>query len=104
MVYLYIDGTFAAGTRRSSSDVENIYQAVPKYITITGQYADVYVYNIRFYRRALSANEITDLYLLNINDSNTFIEEYTNNNVLDNGGAVTVSSIPDNIPYIILTG
>ena len=104
MVYLYINGTIVAGTRRAGSDVENIYQAVPEYVSITGQYADVYIYDILFYRRALTANEMTDLYLLHINNADTFIEEYNNNNVLDNGGSVTVSSVPDNIPYIILTG
>jgi len=104
MVYLYINGIVTGGIRRTSAAAETIYQPSPSNITISGQYADVYLYAVSYYRRALSANEMVDLYLLNINDTTTFIDEYDNNNVIDDGGTITVSSIPDNIPYVILTG
>lgn len=102
MLYLYINGTIVGGVLRSQADT--IYQATPANITINGEKANIYLYSIRYYKRALTASEMVDLYLLNINDANEFLTEFENNNVIDAGGAVTVSSIPDNIPYLILTG
>ena len=103
MLYLFIDGILSGGVQRGTGD--NIYQeGTPADITLQGKDATLDVFNVRSYNNYLTADQVLDLFMIDLNTVEDILAKYEFNNITDAEGDVTVDSLPDGMRYVIVTG
>lgn len=103
MLYLFIDGILTGIAQRGEGD--NIYQTgTPARITMQGDSATLDVYTVRAYNNYLTADQVLDIYMLDLNSVEEIIAKYESNAVIDAEGDVTVESLPVGMRYVIVTG
>ena len=76
---------------------------------IGSNFGEVYLYNIRVYNTALSHLKIIENYIADINDPDTKLKLYQQNNIFNLAGRINPNTIFDasydlEIPYVILSG
>lgn len=103
MLYLYVNGISSGAVQRGSSD--NIYQFPPsKLIIEPNSKATIDVYSMRFYDRYLTDSEMLNAFLIDLVDTETLLDKFLENNILDATGNISVESLPSYLPYMIITG
>lgn len=102
LVYLYIDGVYQGISQYSTTD--SYQQADPVGITIgNNPMCGVKIYNTRVYDRYLTAEEVLGNYIADRQDAFEMLELYQRNDIFENG-KITISKLPKDLPYVILTG
>lgn len=99
-VYVYINGIMCGVTQYAEND--NFGQADPVGITIGAESCGLDLYVLRIYSKGLTRHEQLNNFIC---DRPTLAERkalHDRNDVLDDNGGVTVSSLPMNIPYMII--
>ena len=107
MAYTYLNGklTEAVILDRDDkfSDVKN-----PAYFTIDSRYAQIKIYGIRFYKRALSSSDILRNYTATLPTKELRQAEFDSNNVYSGENIsydlVSAENYNLEIPYMVLTG
>lgn len=102
MLYLYVNGIMSGGVQRGASD--GIYQGTPQYVTMGSNDCTLDVYSMRAYNTYLTDSQMLDAYMLDLGGADELIAKYGENDVLDQNGEITVDSLPEGLPYIIITG
>lgn len=102
MVYLYINGIMSGCVQRGTSD--SIYQEDPQYIVMGVNGATLDVYLMRAYTSYLTDTQMLDCFIVDQESVEELLLKYESNKVLDDNGNVTVESVPDDMPYVIITG
>lgn len=101
-LYLYVNGTICGTVQRKSTD--SIYQDNPQPIVIKSDSCTLDIFSIRCYDQQLTDEQKFDAYLIDLSDSNLLAQEYTQNDVLNLSGDVSVEKVHGKIPYMIITG
>ena len=102
MLYLYVNGIMSGAVQRGASD--SIYQADPQYITMGTDGCRTDVYSMRAYGTYLTDSQMLDAYIIDLGGADELLAKYEENNVLDGNGEITVDSLPEGLPYIVITG
>lgn len=103
MLYLYIDGVMSGCVQKGATG-DSIYQVTPQNITMGSEYCTLDVYSMRAYTAQLTDNQMFDAYIIDLGDADSLLSKYNSNNILDSEGKISVSSLTDELPYIIITG
>lgn len=101
LTYLYIDGVYQSIAQYSTTD--SFQQANPVGITIGDASCGVDIYNIRVYDRELTSEEVLGNYIADRQDAFDMLKLYKRNDIFENG-SITISKLPKELPYVILTG
>lgn len=114
-VYTYLNGVIS-GIMRLDIDVNNKtadtfqdYGTAPSYITFDSTYGDIYLYNLRIYRKALDMRTVIKNYTADLSNIDERIALYKDNNIFDNVGKINIKAIQDTayacrVPYILFNG
>lgn len=102
MLYLYINGIIVGGVQRGESD--NIYQAVPQYISMGADGATLDVYLMRAWNTFLTDAQMLSCYILDQDAVDDLLNLYNENNVLDDSGDISVGSVKDGMRVVVITG
>lgn len=99
-MYSYIDGIMSGVVQYGTDD--DFSQPNPVSITVSGQYASVYLYSVRVYGNDLSAEQIVDNWIADTQDGELMLERYTRNNVYDAYGSIVIDQLPSDLPYMVI--
>jgi hypothetical protein len=104
MLSLYINGILSGSIQRGGS-TDTIYQEDTESIPITAgsSSADLSIYLMRCYTNYLSDSQILNCYIIDQDSITKMNELYYKNDILV-GGEVSVSGVPDDLGYFIITG
>ena len=102
MLYLYINGIIVGGVQRGESD--NIYQAVPQYISMGSDGATLDVYLMRAWDTFLTDAQMLSCYILDQDAVDDLLNLYNENDVLDDSGDISVESVKDGMRVVVITG
>lgn len=102
-LYLYVNGIICGTIERPTTD--SIYQEYPTNIVIKSDNCTLDIFSIRVYNQQLTDEQMFDAYLIDLNKADLLASEYTQNDVLDFNGNVSVEgALKCGIPYMIITG
>ncbi len=101
LVYLYIDGVYQGISQYSTTD--SFQQAEPVGISIGDAACGTDVYCLRVYDRCLTAQEVLGNYIADRQDAFEMLALYQRNDIFENG-KITISKLPKDLPYVILSG
>lgn len=102
LIYIYINGVMCGVTQYPADD--NFQQANPVGITIGAQSCGLDLYKIRCYNKGLTRAEQLDNFIM---DRSTLAEREDaaeRNDILDSNDEISIATLPDNLPYILLRG
>lgn len=102
MLYLHVNGILSGAVQRGTGD--SIYQGTPQYIEMGSGDCTLDVYSMRAYDTYLTDSQMLDAYMLDLGGADELIAKYSENDVLDQNGEISVDSLPAGLPYIIITG
>ena len=103
MLYLYVNGIMSGGVKRG--DADSLYQNTETNIVMTANgNATLDVYSVKVFRKPLTDSEMLNTYLTGISNTDTLLNKFLENNILDANGNVSVESLPKSLPYMIITG
>ena len=101
LVYLYIDGVYQSISQYSTTD--SFQQADPVGISIGDAACGADVYCVRVYDRYLTPEEVLGNYIADRQDAFEMLALYQRNDIFESG-KITISKLPKDLPYVILTG
>lgn len=99
-VYVYINGIMCGVTQYTEND--NFAQSDPVGITIGAESCGLDLYVLRIYRKGLTRHEQLNNYICDRPTLGERKELAERNDVLDENSAVTIASLPMDIPYMII--
>lgn len=103
MLYLYVNGVMSGAVQRGDGD--SIYQAVPQDIRMGSDDCTLEVSCVRCYATYLTDAQMLDAYMVDLGSAEALVEKFRENNVLDAAtGDIRPESLPDDLPYMIITG
>lgn len=102
MMSVYLNGVLSGVKQYPEND--NMQQNPTVNITIGSPYCSVDLYTIRSYNVALTAIESRDNYIADITDVSEKLATYEDNNIYDDFGGLSFSSLKDKIPVLVITG
>ena len=102
MLYLYINGIIVGGVQRGESD--NIYQAVPQYISMGADGATLDVYMMRAWSTFLTDAQMLSCHILDQDSVDDLLNLYNENDVLDDSGDISVGSVKNGMRVVVITG
>lgn len=103
MLYLYVNGVMSGAVQRGSGD--SIYQAEPQNIVLGSEACTLEVSVVRCYSTYLTDTQMLDAYMVDLGSAEALMAKFRENNVLDAAtGDIKPESLPDELPYMIITG
>lgn len=96
----YVNGILCGVEQYVEND--NFKQATPQNITIGSDTCGLDLYKLRFYDRNLSDDEQLNNFICDRSTITERIAAQERNNIYDTSGALTISSLPPTIPYIVM--
>lgn len=102
MCYIYVDGIISGGTTKTAAN--EIYQIDPADIVMQATGCELEIFSMRAYNTELTDDQMFSCYLIDLVNSASIASEYTQNDVLDLNGEVTIAKVKGKIPYIVITG
>ena len=100
LLFIYING-IASGVVQYPVD-DDFSQVAPVDITVGSSYCTVDLYCIRVYDNDLTRNQIVDNWIADTSDGVLMYDRYMRNNIYDPYGNVVISSLPSDLPYLII--
>ena len=101
LIYCYINGIMSGVTRYPTDD--NFQQVTPQNITIGSNDSTMDIYNIRVYDTNLSMRQIEDNWIADTQDGELMLNRFGRNNIRNESDEVTISKLPGDLPYMIIT-
>ena len=107
-IITYINGIISGFTKYEKSDELVQSPRDPAIFKINSTYADIDIYNIRFYQSALNSNQVLGNYIATLDSNDEKVAKFTQNDII-RGGKIDLNTISTStynlgIPYIKLTG
>lgn len=104
LINMYINGILSGVVQYPKS--ESFTQSTPQLIQIGSADADatIDVYNIRVYNMALNRKQVVTNWIADTNDNELKINRYVKNDNFDDLGQIDYRKLPQDTPYMILTG
>ena len=103
MLYLYVNGVMSGAVQRGNGD--SIYQAEPQDIVLGSDACTLEVSCVRCYTTYLTDSQMLDAYMVDLGSAEALMAKFSENNVLDAAtGEIRPESLPDDLPYLIITG
>lgn len=99
IIYMYING-IASGAIQYPAD-DTFRQLTPKTITIGSNDAAVDIYNIRVYDNNLTRKQVVNNWIADTQSGVLKAERYRRNDNYNEEGALTVTKLPADLPYLI---
>jgi hypothetical protein len=114
-VYTYLNGVLSGimklnvDTDNQTADSFKDYLNIPSHMVFDSTYGDIYLYNVRVYRRALDTRTIIKNYIADLTDVEKKMELYKDNNIFTADGKISLSAIEDiayacRVPYVLFNG
>lgn len=100
LLSIYINGIMSGVTQYPDDD--DFAQVDPVGISIGSNECTTDIYCIRIYNSNLSRYQILDNWIADTQDIETLIERYNRNNIFDDYGNISISKLPNYLPYMIL--
>lgn len=100
LILIYINGIMSRAIQYASG--ERFTQLTPVDITIGSNSCGIDLYNIRIYNNNLNRREILDNWIADTQIGATLVDRYTHNNVYDEYDNITISNLPNDLPYMII--
>lgn len=100
IIACYINGIMSGAVQYDRNN--DFSQSTPQGISIGCNDATVDIYNIRFYNRGLSRDEIVTNWVADTFDGLTRKIRYEHNDIFDNG-YITPDTLPEDLPYMIIS-
>lgn len=101
LLFIYING-IASGVVAYPDD-DDFTQVDPVDITIGSNDCTIDIYNIRVYDNNLTSQQIVENWIADTQDGSLMLDRYTRNNVYDAYGNITISKLPSDLPYLIIS-
>ncbi len=101
LIYIYINGIISGLIQYPSGD--NFQQVDPVGITLGSNYCTLDIYAIRIYNNSLTRYQILDNWIADTADGYTLLQRYEHNNVYDAYGNIVIQSLPNDLPYMVLS-
>lgn len=102
LLFIYINGIMSGVVQYAPDD--NFAQTTPTDIVIGSNDCITDIYSIRIYDNDLTRHQILENWIADTQNVNTMLERYEHNNVYNEYGAVVIDKLPNDLPYMILTG
>lgn len=102
LLFIYINGIMSGVVQYPSTD--DFTQLSPVNITVGTNECTTDIYCIRIYDNNLTRNQILENWIADTQDIDLMLERYERNDVYDAYGAIVTSKLPNDLPYLILTG
>lgn len=100
LILIYINGIMSRAIQYASG--ERFSQTNPVGISIGSNDCGVDIYCIRVYDNDLNREQILDNWIADTQVGSVMLERYTHNNVYDAYGNITVATLPNDLPYMII--
>ncbi len=100
LLYIYING-IASGVVQYPTD-DDFSQVEPVNISIGSSDCTIDIYTIRIYDNDLTRHQVLDNWIADTQDGVALLQRYTHNNVYDDYGRVVISSLPADLPHLII--
>lgn len=101
LLYIYING-ISSGVVQYPVD-DDFSQVTPVNISVGSSDCTMDLYCIRVYDNDLTRHQIVDNWIADTQVGTTMLERYTRNNVFDAYGNIVISSLPSDLPYMIIS-
>jgi hypothetical protein len=102
MMSVYLNGVLSGVKQYPEND--NMQQNPTVNVIVGSPYCSVDLYAIRTYNVALTAMEARDNYIADITDISEKLATYEDNDIYDDFGGLSFSSLKDKIPVLVITG
>lgn len=102
LVYIYINGIMSGVVQYPSDD--DFAQVTPVNISIGSSYCTTDIYGIRIYNNDLTRHQIVTNWIADTQDVEEKVARYTHNNVYNEYAEVTISDLPNDLPYLVIRG
>lgn len=102
LVYIYINGIMSGVVQYPSDD--DFAQVSPVNISIGSSYCTTDIYGIRIYNNDLTRHQIVTNWIADTQDVEEKVARYTHNNVYNEYAEVTISDLPNDLPYLVIRG
>ncbi|MCD7918655.1 MAG: CotH kinase family protein [Clostridiales bacterium] len=99
LVYCYCNGIISGVVQYPTDD--DFAQLSPVDISIGSNDCTMDIYCIRVYDNDLTRYQILDNWIADTQDGETLYERYNHNNVYDAYGAIVISQLPSDLPYLV---
>ena len=100
LLFIYING-IASGVVQYPAD-DDFSQVTPVNISIGNSNCTMDMYCIRVYDNDLDRFQIVDNWIADMQNGAKMLETFNHNNVFDTYGNIVISSLPEDLPYLIL--
>lgn len=100
LLSIYINGIMSGVVQYPDDD--DFSQVNPVGISIGSNECTTDIYCIRVYDINLSRYQILDNWIADTQDIETMIDRYNRNNIFDEYGNITISKLPNYLPYMVL--
>ncbi|MBR3861151.1 MAG: hypothetical protein IKM84_04620 [Oscillospiraceae bacterium] len=101
LLYVYVNGIMSGCVQYPVDD--DFQQAVPVGVSIGSSSCTMDIYHIRVYDNGLTRHQILDNWIADSQRAEDVIARYTHNDVYDGYGKVSISRLPVDLPYMILS-
>lgn len=101
LIYIYINGIISGLIQYPTDD--NFQHVTPSGIILGSNYVTLDIYNIRIYNNSLTRYQILDNWIADTADGYTLLQRYEHNNVYDAYGNIVIQSLPNDLPYMVLS-
>lgn len=99
LLYIYVNGVMSRVVQYAAG--ERFAQLEPTGILIGSNDCAVDIYCIRIYDNDLSRRQVLNNWIADTQDGGDFVNRYNRNNVYEDDN-ITVNSLPNNLPYMII--
>ena len=100
LILVYINGIISRAIQYASG--QRFSQLNPVNISIGSNDCGIDIYNIRVYDNNLNRQQIVDNWIADTQDGALMLDRYARNNVYDEYGNITTSTVPTNLPYMMI--
>lgn len=102
LILVYINGVVSGCVQYPDND--DFSQVEPVGITLGGDDATLDVYALRVYDHDLTRFQILNNWIADTQDGYLMVNRYDHNNIFDEYGNIVISKLPNDLPYMILSG
>ncbi len=102
LLMIYINGILSGVVQYPEDD--DFSQQTPVNITIGSNDCTTDIYCIRVYDNGLTRYQVLGNWIADTQDIETLLRRYEHNAVYDEYGSVVIANLPDDLPYLVISG
>lgn len=102
LLYIYINGIMSGAVQYPDDD--DFSQSSPVNISIGNNNCTIDIYSIRVYDNNLTRHQILNNWIADTQNADQMLDRYAHNAVYDEYGSVVIDKLPDDLPYLVITG